>query len=370
MEKKESKNRKTKKYIANFCLFAFLVWVTFRVLLKDQNMGELFKLIREVKLPFILLGIGCMVVYFVCESLNTRRTLKELGEKVNIKNCIRYSLIGFFFSAITPAATGGQPMQIYYMHRDGVRASNGTLTLVLNLFSYQVVTISMALISVFFLHSYLDIRLTWLFILGITLNSIALTGLIIGIFSKKLSTALVEFAIKVLYKLKVKRLEEKEKSLRASLDKYNGSAKYIRENKKLILRQFITALIQQVAYYSITVCVFYAFGLRGEHYIKLLGLEAIVHATVSGIPSPGAVGASEGVFVSIFSSTFTDKLINGAMLLNRGIGFYLFVFICGIIVSISIFKAKKEMKQEGITDEQIVDEIEEEIMKEQVNNND
>ena len=94
-------------------------------------------------------------------------------------------------------------MQVYYMHRDGIRASSGTLTLVLNLFSYQVVTISMALISVVFFHSYLDIRLALLFILGIALNSMALTALVIGIFSKKLSTALVEFSIKILRKFKI-----------------------------------------------------------------------------------------------------------------------------------------------------------------------
>ena len=370
MKKRESKNKKTKQYIANSFLFIFLVWLTFRVLLRDQNMGELFDLIREVKLPFIFLGIGCMVVYFLCESVNTRRTLRELGEKVNIISCIRYTLIGFFFSAITPAATGGQPMQVYYMHRDGVRASNGTLTLVLNLFSYQVVTISMALICVIFMHNYLDVRLAWLFIHRIALNTRALTALVIGIFSKKLSTVLVEFAIKILHKFKIKNLEERERALRASLEKYNGSAKYIRENKKLIIRQFITAILQQVAYYSITICVYYSFGLSGEPFIKLLALEAIVHATVSGIPSPGAVGASEGVFVSIFNSVFGEKLINGAMLLNRGIGFYLFVFICGIIVSINIFKTKKEMKKEGITDEQIIEEIEEEIRKEQVDNDD
>ena len=110
--------------------------------------------------------------------------------------------------------------------------------------------------------------------------------------------------------------------------------------------------------------VFFAFGLFGENYIKMLGLEAMVHATVSGIPSPGAVGASEGVFVSIFIGVFTEKLINGAMLLNRGIGFYLFVAISGIIVCINLFKAKKEMKKEGITEEQELAEIEEEIEEE------
>lgn len=47
-----------------------------------------------------------MVLYFVCETLNVTRTLKTLGEKSNFFRNFRYTLIGFFFSSITPAASG------------------------------------------------------------------------------------------------------------------------------------------------------------------------------------------------------------------------------------------------------------------------
>lgn len=336
--------KKTMKYFRNLILFLFLIFLTFYVLLRDQNMGELFEIIKSVKLPFIFLGIFCMVIYFTCESFNLRRNLNALGEKVTIFNTLKYSLIGFFFSSITPAASGGQPMQIYYMHKDGIKAANSTLALVINLWSFQIVTISMALISVCFFHSYLDLGLVILFIIGITLNSAALALLIIGIFSKKLSTGLVNIAIKFMKKVKIKHIEEKEESLKKALDKYNGSAKYIRKNRKIILNQFIIAFIQQVAYYSVPFCVFKSFGFTGVNFVKMVSLQSIVYATVSGIPSPGAVGVSEGAFVSIFKMIFTEKVINGAMLLNRGISFYLCVLICAIIVIISTFKDKREIK--------------------------
>lgn len=338
------KKKKTGKYVRNLLLFGFLVWLTFYVLLRDQNMGELFEILKGVKLPFVFLGIGCMVVYFLCESFNLKRTLRALGENITIKNTIKYSLIGFFFSSITPAATGGQPMQVYYMHKDGVKAAHSTLALVVNLWSFQITTISMALISVIFFHNYLDVGLVFLFITGILLNSIALSLLIIGIFSKKLSTGLVNITIKIMKKLKIRHLDEKEESLKAALEKYNGSAKYIRGNKKIVIRQFLITFIQEVVYYSIPFCVFKSFDLGGANYIKMVCLQSIVYATVSGIPSPGAVGISEGAFVSIYKSIFTDKLINGAMLLNRGISFYLFVFICAIVVIVNTFKDKKEQK--------------------------
>ena len=47
-----------------------------------------------------------MVLYFACETLNVTRTLKTLGEKSNFFRNFRYTLIGFFFSSITPAASG------------------------------------------------------------------------------------------------------------------------------------------------------------------------------------------------------------------------------------------------------------------------
>ena len=60
-----------------------------------------------------------------------------------------------------------------------------------------------------------------------------------------------------------------------------------------------------------------------------------------------------GAFVSIFSHVFGNEIIKGAMLLHRGIGFYLFVFICAIIVLVNTFRAKKEEKLEEKIDEKV-----------------
>ena len=334
--------KRTKKYIRNLFLFVFLIWLTFYILLKDQNMGDLIGVLKNVKLTFVLIGIACMGIYFLCESLNMRRTLNALGEKVSLFRCYNYTLIGFFYSSITPAASGGQPMQIYYMHRDGIKVASSTLSLVMNLWSFQIVTIGMALISLIFFHNFLDTGLKILFIIGICLNSMALTLLIIGIFSKKLSSKLVDLAIKIMKKLKLKNLEKKEKSLTEALEKYNGSAKYVRQNRRIILKQFITAFIQQITYYSVPFCICKSFGVDEVNIVKVIALQSIVYATVSGIPSPGAVGVSEGAFISIFKRIFGEELINGAMLLNRGISFYLMVLICAIVVIYNTFKTKKE----------------------------
>ena len=78
---------------------------------------------------WLLIAIGFMFLYFCCESINTGRTLKALGEKSSFFKNLKYTLICFFFIFITPAASGGQSMEIYYMHKDGINVEKETLIL-------------------------------------------------------------------------------------------------------------------------------------------------------------------------------------------------------------------------------------------------
>ena len=79
---------------------------------------------------------------------------------------------------------------------------------------------------------------------------------------------------------------------------------------------------------------------------EIVTMQSVLYATVSGIPSPGAVGVSEGGFLEIFKVVFPKTIINGAMLLSRGINFYLFVIVSAIIVIINIIRQKREDKVE------------------------
>ena len=335
---------KSKKMIKNLIIFALLIGITFYMILKDQDITNIYNVLTNVKLEYVAIGIACMAAYLVLEAVNMGRTLKVLGEKSNIFRNIKYVLIGFFFSAITPAASGGQPMQIYYMHKDKISVGNATLALLINLSSFQVITLSFAFLSVGFNREYMTNGLIWLFVIGVFLNSTALALFVIGIFSRRLSAALIRFAVKVLKFFKVRNIDKKQEKMETELEKYQASAKYIKDNKFLIVRTIFTTLIQITIYYSIPYWVYLAFGLQGYNIIQVISLQAVLYATTSGIPLPGAVGVTEGGFMSIFEKVFTTGVVGSAMLLNRGISFYLFVLISGIFVTIISVRTKKEEK--------------------------
>lgn len=336
---------KIKKTIRNLTLFILLIIITFYIVLKDQDVSEIFSIFSNTKKQYIAIAVICMCVYVICEAINIRRTLKILGEKTTLWNTIRYALIGFFFSGITPAASGGQPMQIYYMYKENIAVAHSTLALLINLSSMQIVTISIALFSMIFQFQNLSIGLRWLFFVGILLNLSALTLLIIAIFSKKILDKLIEFVIKIMKKLKLKNVEEKEEKLKKELMKYQNSAIYIKKNKKMIFKIVLTTYVQFFIYYSVAYWVYCSLGFNQYNILQIVGLQAVLFGTVSGIPSPGAVGVSEGGFIAIFKNVFPETLISSAMLLNRGINFYLLMIISMISVIISTLRTK-ELKKE------------------------
>ena len=338
-------NKKTKKMIRNLIIFILLIILTFYIILKDQDITEILKVVENVKAQYILIAIMCMFIYIACEAINIRRTLKALDEKTTFISSIKYALIGFFFSSITPAASGGQPMQIYYMYKDKISVANSTLALLINLSSMQIVTISIALISVIFNHQYLNQPLIALFILGIALNASALTLLLIAIFSKKLLNKLINFVIKIMKKLKIKNIEEKQMKLEAELNKYQNSSDYIKNNKFVILKIILTTYIQFIAFYSVSYWVYRSFGFNEYNFIQIVSVQAILYATVSGIPSPGAVGVTEGGYIEIFKNIMPNNVINSAMLMNRGVSFYLLVILSGIVTLINTIKKKKMLKK-------------------------
>ena len=337
--------KNNKKFILNSIIFILLIALTFYILLKDQNPMTILEIIMSANLKYVLIGIICMFIYIALEAVNMGRTLKKLNEKSTFLRNYKYALIGFFFSAVTPAASGGQPMQIYYMHKDGIAVSNSTLALLLNLTSMQISTIGIAFVSLIFNYQYLNNLLIILFIVGITLNMSALVLLIIGIFSKRLSKWLINVTLKILTFFKVKNIEAKKEKFEAELKNYQDGAIYIKNNKMLMVKIVLTTIIQFLIYYSTTYWTYRSLGFSEYNIFKIISMQSILFATVSGIPSPGAVGVTEGAFTEIFRAVYPANIMNTAVLLNRGINFYLFVLFSAIATIINHVKCNKKVPE-------------------------
>ena len=333
---------KDKKIIINIALLITLIAVTFLIIFKDYNFVNTINIMLKAKTGYVALAISAMLIVLLLESVNIKLTLSMLGSKVNLFKVLKYTFIEFFFSGITPGGSGGQPVEIYYMKKEGIPATSSTLALLIELCSYHIITIILGLIGLFLNHHLLTNGFAWIFILGLGLKIIVLTIMLIGLFSKSLSRLLVNIIIKVLKTFKYSKVDKVNSNLNEALNTYNTGSKFIKEHKAIFLRSLFIVMLRIIIYFSVTYFIYLSFGLNTYSYLEVISIQALLLVTVSSIPLPGSVGISENVFLNINEKIFTMQYLPSSLLLSRGISFYLFMFISLIVVIINTFYLKNK----------------------------
>lgn len=322
--------------LKSMLLFASLLAATLYMLLRGGGLHDLLAALRFVKLRFLLLGAPCVFLYISAEALNTRLLLRLFGYRVRVASCLKYSFCGYFFCALTPSSSGGQPMQVYYMKQDGISISHSSLVLLVELAIYQLVAITLAVLSFFgslpfFAH--LPRGALAVVAVGLLLNLLVLVFTFFAIFSHKTAVSIVNLGLRLLALLHVRHIDVLRARAEAHLVQYRESAALIHRNAGTISRVVVITVAQIIALHSVSFFVYRALGMTQYGYLTLLMLQAVLHITVSAIPLPGAIGASESGFHLIYRSIYSRALLGPATVLARGIGFYLYVVVSGITVA-------------------------------------
>jgi len=298
---------KLKDILKNGGFFVLLLVLTFYFMFRNQNLHKIIRTAADVNPIYIVIAISCMGMFILCEAINIRRTLNIYKYHVPFYKCIKYAIAGFFFSAITPMATGGQPMQIYYMYKDNIQISHSALALMLELASYQFVTVSMAVLAFiikFDFFNSIDYHIKYILITGVLLNTCILLAILMAFFSKKVLPKTVNMIFLILEKLHVQKIGQWRQKAAKQIVLYQKGAADLKRNKWAVFGDY--------------------------SFVTVTALQAVLYITVSAIPLPGSVGASENGFLLIFRTLFPMQIINSAMLLSRGISFYLFLMISGV----------------------------------------
>ncbi len=102
---------------------------------------------------------------------------------------------------------------------------------------------------------------------------------------------------------------------------------------------------QMTLFYLIPYFVYLSFGLRAESIFAIFTMQSILFVSTCCLPIPGAIGASEAVFLGLYGAVFGENMINSATLLNRGISFYLFVIVSMFVVLYNMLYVKIKYKK-------------------------
>lgn len=323
------------KKILNYIVLGLVTIIVLYFSLKD-NFKEIIDTLLKMDIKWLIVGFLCIIIYWFLKTLPLYYFTKSHKKSFTYKSAVILLLRTQFVNAITPFATGGQPYQVYYLNKEGIRSSTSTSIILENFIVYQIALVFLGIIAMlcnFFFHIFPhnDI-LTHLITLGFVINTLVIIVSFLVAFGKKINKKLVNIAITILTKLKiVKNKEEKLAKWNESITNFHNSAKVLMNDKKLFFSMIFVNLVALSVLYMIPVFVLYAAGNFSSVSVMLAVItSAYVMLIGSFVPIPGGTGGLEYGFVKFYGFFIKGSLLSATMLIWRFITYYFGLIVGGI----------------------------------------
>ncbi|QZY56392.1 lysylphosphatidylglycerol synthase transmembrane domain-containing protein [Crassaminicella profunda] len=327
----------------NYVVLFLLIILTFWILIANNDFSRLPYLLTKIDKGYFSLAIGCMLLYWIVNTIILIDTSKMVYSQLTFKKAFKITMIGQYYSAITPFASGGQPAQIYYMTKDKICTGKGTSILMIKFMIYQMVVTVYAIIMFLLKWNDLskDIAIALPFILtGICISFIGIFMIFLLFFNENIVGKIFNMILKHLKKFN--NVNNLERKLEEYLVEYTESIKELKKHRGVAIKLSCMTFLQLTCYFSITYFIYIAFGLKDASIIDIIALQSLLYMAVSFIPTPGTVGASEGGFHILFSFLFKENFLIYAMLLWRIISYYSCIIIGGLTTLLIHFKESKK----------------------------
>lgn len=332
---------KNKKTILNLLFLITVFGLTMYYIFHGEDMNALAGYLGQAEISYWLVGVVLVVLFILSESVIIYYMMRSVGQNVILTHCFLYSFVGFFFSAITPSATGGQPAQIYFMKKDKLSISVSTLVLMIVTITYKAVLVIIGLLVMLIrpagLMKYLDPVMGWCY-LGVALNVFCVTFMLILVFHPTLAENILLALVRVFTKI---THYKKEKKLIARIQDamgcYRDVAVYFKKNKRVIFNVLVITFFQRVIWFFITYLVYLSFSLKGVGPFTITTLQGMISVCVDMLPLPGGMGISENLFLQIFKPVCGEKLVLPTMIVSRGISYYTQLIISAIMTGVAYF---------------------------------
>ncbi|MEJ5229882.1 MAG: lysylphosphatidylglycerol synthase transmembrane domain-containing protein [Pseudothermotoga sp.] len=320
-----------KTFTKSLLVFTFSILIII-LIAGFTDISQTIMALRRVSLIWLLLSSVLLVSDWFTESLTVKIFAVSYRTKVSLGYLFKSTLIGSFFSAITPFSTGGQPAQIAFMNKRGVEYGEATALFVSRFIVYQVVITCLGIFGVYGAHDILSRNITKFALLaffGFALNGAVLFFLLIFSINRALVEWLVKSLIKPLSFLKVvkNQTEVVVKTMR-QIELFHSCMLKSMSNLPLLSAAFLTTLLQMLLRISMTY-----FVARSVHvecsYVSTVLFQMVLFLVVSLVPTPGAMGASESGYVLFYSFLFGPNTV-ATLLLWRFFTYYANIIVGGL----------------------------------------
>ena len=331
-----------KKKFINIILIIIFTLIVLYFSLKD-NYDEIIELLLNSDIRWLFIGYLFVLSYTFLKSVVTNDIINKF-KKFDIKKTFDLQLMTFFFNAITPFSTGGQPFQVYTLKKNKLSLSDGTNVIVQESIIHQIALIVVGFLAIiineiFDIYKFEGIILIFL-ILGFGLNILVIFLLFLVSHSNKIAKLITKYIVKLLTFLRIIKNKEILNKLHNTIDNFNYNSKILLKDKKRFIKLILINCLALLCLYVVPLTILFSFN----NYVSFDGMIAIVLVSFisiisSYVPLPGGIGGQEYLFILMFGVYVNQPLLSSLMIMWRFITYYL-----PMIVGAVIFNIKNKVK--------------------------
>ena len=356
-------------YVFLVAVIGFSLWLIFSNILGDMgDMDEdgpqsIGAVIRGASWQFALVALAVFIVILTCNWFKYVVVMKTTTGKCRLGTSLKAQLLGRFYDNVTPFAVGGQPMQIYYLHKKGISGGTSSAIVLIKYFTDMFCGCFISLIFMACNTAVLNgIDETYKIIImvcgwiGVAANLFMPIMIILFVIFPKFSRKLATFVINIGYKLKI--VKDKEKKLQNALkvvEDFRAAVKIMSKTPLNFFALIMLCVTESLFRYSLPFWIMkmYKPDISFEHLIPVMALNIYASQAVALIPTPGNSGAIEFSSLSAFTavlstgpvlswSVFTWRLCMYYFYIVVGLGFTIFDFTRKIV------RNKKQKKESAL----------------------
>ena len=334
-----------KKIVSTIILIILTIGVLY-YLIKD-NYQDILNSIVHANIIFLFVALFLYIIYTILQAIPFYNFSKMHNYNVKFPFYIYLIVATNFFNGITPLATGGQPLQVYAMHKKEISTVDASNIVIENFIIFQFSAVLFGLISliinsIFHLFKVNPI-LNNLTIIGFILNFLLLIFVIAVSFNKSFIQNVINFFLNIFNKLKlVKDFNKSKEKWQKTCNEFYENFQILIKNKSILIKNVLVLLVAFFFYYSIPLAIIYALGIQTNiNLVITIIISSYVFLASSYLPVPGATGGMEYAFLGYFSNYIVGYKLKSLLIIWRFITYYLPLVIGGIAFNINSIKYKK-----------------------------
>ncbi len=312
----------------------------------DDAIHTFSEILSHIDWSIMVWGIAIVLLGFVVDAVKYYLVTTTVVGGARLLTSCKVALVGKYYDNVTPFHTGGQPMQMIYLHKKGLDIGDASAIITAKYFANTLawLVVGVVLLCNVGALASVDSATTILLIVGawigvvvhVSIPILILLFIIAPAFTKKLLAWIVRTGGKL------KLIKDEQATLEryvANVERYKASFKSLLKYKGRAVILFCLCLLEPIIVYAMPYILMLALPcgieMSNSMLITVMSINAFAGFAVMIVPTPGNSGVIEWVTSLAFVSIASNVLF-WVVFMWRFMMYYIYILI-GLAMTVQEF---------------------------------